>query len=89
MVPKWFDLSFEERREFKRGVFVFHGLFFWIVLALLSFVNVFFLWILIGVGIHIVVDFIELIVRREPLYNKSFPCYVMKKNKNKRKLVEL
>ena len=35
------------------------------------------------------VDFIELIVRREPLYNKSFPCYVMKKNKNKRKLVEL
>ncbi|MEA3248228.1 MAG: hypothetical protein U9Q73_00825 [Nanoarchaeota archaeon] len=88
-VPKWFSLSFEERGKFKRGVFVFHSLFFWIILALLSFANVFFFWILIGIFIHMIADLIELKVMREKLYTKIFLCYVIRKNKNKRRLIEL
>lgn len=88
-VPKWCRLSFKEKGKFKQGVFIFHGLFFWIILALLSFVHSFFLWILIGVGIHMVADLMDLRIRGKPLYGKIFPCYVIKKNKNKKGLVGL
>lgn len=88
-IPKWFKLSIKEREKFRRGVFLCHGIIFWIVLAVLSFVHEFFLWILIGVAIHMVADWTDLIRRGEPLYNKIFPLYVIKRNKNKKLLKEL
>ncbi len=88
-IPKWHKLSLKERNKFKRGVFIFHGILFWAILTALSFVNSLFLWILIGVGIHMVADWIDLNMRGEPLYNKIFPLYVMKRNKNKKSLSEL
>ena len=88
-IPKWFKLSLEEREKFRRGVFVFHGLLFWLILVALSFFHPIFLWILAGVGIHMVADLIDLYFRREPLYNKIFPCYVIRRNKNKKELREL
>jgi len=87
--PKWFALSRREKERFRRGVFVFHGLFFWIVLGVLSFFYSVFFWILIGVGIHMALDFVDLIIKGEPFYVKLFPCYVMKRNKNKKGLEEL
>jgi len=44
---------------------------------------------LLGVIIHMVADWIDLINKKEPLYNKIFPIYVIKRNKNKRSLKEL
>jgi len=87
--PKWFALSRKEKNKFRWGVFVFHSLIFWIVLGGLAFLCPVFLWILIGVAIHMVADFADLIVKGEPLYIKIFPCYVMKRNKNKKRLKEL
>ena len=65
------------------------GILFWIILALLSQLHPIFLWILIGVAIHMAADFIDMINKSEPLYNKIFPCYVIRRNKNKKSLKEL
>ena len=89
ITPKWNSLTLKEKRKFKRGIFIFHSLVFWVILIVLSLVHKFFFWILIGVAIHMVADLIELYFLRESLYNKIFPCYVMKKNKNKKRLKEL
>jgi len=88
-IPAWFKLPLKEREKFKRGVFICHGLLFWMILVALSFLYQFFLWVLIGVGVHMVADLIDLYLRGEPLYNKIFPVYVMKRNKNKKGLREL
>ena len=88
-IPTWFKLPLKEREKFKRGIFICHGLLFWLILAGLSFIHPIFLWILIGVGIHMVADLIDLHYRGEPLYYKIFPCYVIRRNKNKKGLKEL
>lgn len=88
-IPKWFRMTPNERNEFKRGIFVFHGLFFIILLILLSLYYQFFFWVFIGVIIHMVADWINLIYLKEPLYNKIFPTYVMIRNKNKKVLTSL
>ena len=88
-IPKWHKLSMEEKEKFKWGVFIFHGIGFWIILALLSFVHNIFLWILIGVGIHMVADWIDLKIKGEPLYSKIFPFYIIRRNKGKIRLGKL
>ena len=88
-IPKWHTLTLKEKDKFKRGVFIFHGIGFWIILIVLSFIHQLFLWVLIGVAIHIIVDLIDLIKEEEPLYNKIFPCYVIRRNKNKKSLDKL
>ena len=88
-IPKWFSLTPKEREKFKRGVFICHGIFFWIILLVLSFISQIFLWIFIGVMVHMVADWADLIYREEPLYNKIFPCLVIRRNKNKKSLEEL
>lgn len=86
---KWAATPLIERKKFQRGIFVFHSLFFWIILALLSFyLHTFFLWVLIGVMIHMVADFSDLLYKKEPLYNKILPCLVVIKNKGKKSLKE-
>jgi len=84
--PRWLALSRKEREKFRWGVFVFHSLFFWVILAILSLFYQVFFWILIGVAIHMIADLIDLVAKDEPLYMKIFPCYVMKRNKNKKGL---
>jgi len=88
-IPKWSKLSSKKRNEFRRGVFIFHGIEFWIILMLLSFTYDFFLWILIGVIIHMIADWIDLISKRESLYGKMSLIYIIRRNKNKKKLEEL
>ena len=88
-IPKWFSLSIKERNKFKRGGFVLHSAGFWIILLILSFVHSFFLWVFLGVTLHMISDLLDLVVRGEPLYNKLCPLYVIKRNKNKKSLGEL
>ncbi len=88
-IPKWHSLSLQEREKFKQGVFIFHGILFWAIIASLSLVYNLFFWILIGVAIHMVADWIDLTMRGEPLYNKIFPLYIMGRNEGKRSLKDL
>lgn len=88
-IPKWHALPPTKKEKFKRGVFVFHGVLFWAILVSLSFIYNLFFWILIGVGIHMVTDWIDLTMKNEPLYNKIFPLYTIQTNKDKKGLKEL
>lgn len=88
-IPKLSKLSLKGKKKFKCGVFIFHGIEFWIILIFLSFFHNFFLWVLIGVMIHMISDWIGLILRGESLYNKMSLIYLIRRNKNKKGLKEL
>lgn len=83
---KWKQLSKEEKKKFRRGVYIFHGIIFWMILFVGSFFHKLFLWIFIGVTIHIIIDWIDLVIKDDALYEKMFPLYVIIKNKNKKRL---
>ena len=86
---KWDSTSIETRNKFQRGVFIFHGLPFWILLAVLAYhVNEAFLFVLVGIMIHMAADFPDMIYQKESLYNKIFPCLVIIRNKGKKSLKE-
>ena len=57
---KWLKLSKKGREDYKRVYLVFHSIEFWIILGLLSFINQIFLFILIGVLFHMILDYIEI-----------------------------
>ena len=88
-IPKWSSLTLKEREEFKRGIFIFHSIGFWVLLLILSFIHPVFLWILIGVAIHMSADLPHLIYRGESVYNKIFLTAVIRRNKNKKSFREL
>ncbi len=79
----WLQLSPIERKKYKRAVIIFHGIEFWMLLLVLSFFNKIFVFILIGIAIHMLLDFIEIIYLNEPFYCKFSQMYVCLKNKNK------
>ena len=88
-VPRWRKLSSLEKSEFKREVLILHGIGFWSIIIALSFFYKFFFWVLIGIAIHMIADWADLIREGELLYNKTFPLYVIKRNKNKKELRDL
>jgi hypothetical protein len=87
--PKWLNLPRKKKEKFRQGIFVLHGIFFWTVILILLFVNRIFLWVFIGIVIHIVADLIDLAIRKEHLYLKICPLYVIWKNKGKKSLRKL
>lgn len=80
----WFQLPKQKRREHKQLILIFHGIEFWILIVLLLFIHKIFLFVLIGVAIHMLPDYIELFYLGEPFYIKLSPIYVHIKNKNKK-----
>ncbi len=48
----------EERKEYKVGILIFHGIEFLVLVVLLCFVNSFFFYVLIGILIHLSLDLI-------------------------------
>jgi|SRR3989344_1236978 len=79
-------LSKEQKEELKQPIFLFHGVEFWSILLILSFVNKIFIFILIGIFIHMTLDYIDLYHRKEPFYKKTSQIMVYIKNKNKKEL---
>ncbi len=88
MVPKWIKLSASEKKKFKKGIFIFHSIGFWIILYALSLKNPFFLWILIGIAIHLSGDYIYMTYHKESLSPKISAFYTWKKNKGKKELIK-
>ena len=86
---KWKKLVRKERFKFKQGVFIFHSVGFWAALIALTFLDKIFLWILIGIGIHMIIDFVDLIKRKRNILEKISLAYVVRKNKNRKSLREL
>jgi len=80
---KYLNLSEEERRAYKKKLFIFHGVEFWMVLIILAFFNDVFLLVLAGFVIHIIADWIEMYFIHEPFYIKFSQIYTYIKNKKK------
>lgn len=91
---KWFSdcekkfkkLSEKQKEKYEKPLIIFHGMEFWFLVMLLSLIDSIFLWFLIGIAIHIILDFIEMIHNKEPFYTKFSQIYVTIKNKDKKKL---
>lgn len=82
---KWKSLGYKEKREYKCPIFILHGIEFWIILVLLSFVHNIFFWIFIGITIHMIIDLIELVQYRDPLYFKFSQIFNLIFNKTRTK----
>lgn len=76
-----------ERESYKRVIFLFHGIEFWLILSLLSLLYKPLWFVLIGVFFHMILDYIDLIYIKEPLYSKFSQLFVFFKNKGKRKIL--
>ncbi len=70
--------------KYKFPIFFLHGIEFILILILLSFLNKVFLFILIGVLFHLFLDYIDLIIKHEPLLMKLSLVGVLITNKNKK-----
>jgi len=79
-------LSTREKAKYKLPIFAFHGIEFWSMIILLSFINPVFYWIILGIIIHMIPDFIELIYAKDPLYLKLSIIIVYITNKKKKTL---
>ena len=77
-------LSKIERKKYKLPLMVFHGIEFWILLLILSFYSKIFAFILIGIAVHMILDYIDLIIGKKPFYVKFSQVYNYLKNRNKR-----
>jgi len=83
----WLSLSKKQKETFESGIIIFHGIECWILLVLLIFVSKLFIFVLIGVAIHMVLDFIDLYRYNMPLHVKLSQIYTHKRNKKLRALV--
>lgn len=81
---KWIAMNLEERKKYKKAIFIFHGIEFWLLLIILSFYINLIWFVLLGIAIHILLDYIDLINNKDYLYSKFSQFYVYLKNKGKR-----
>ncbi len=73
--------------RYQHPVMLFHGIEFCILLILLSYIHIFFFWILIGFLIHLALDFLDsFLSNNSPLFKLS-QIYVLVTNKNKKRML--
>jgi len=82
----WLRLSKKQKETFESGIIIFHGIECWILLVLLIMVSKLFIFVLIGVAIHMILDFIEMYKYNSPWHTKLSQIWVHQKNKGNRAL---
>ena len=84
---KWLSMKPEKRKNYKRAIFIFHGIEFWLLLIIIAnYINL--IWfVLIGIFIHMVLDYIDLIYVNDYLYTKFSQLYVYYTNKRKKEFL--
>ncbi len=81
---EWFRLTNEERKMYKFPHFVLHGIELIIVLIVLSYLHMFFFWVLLGILLHFILDITDLLKRRWPLSYKTSQIWLWQRNKNRK-----
>ena len=82
---KELKLSPEEREKYKKYYFIFHGIEFWTLLLILSLFNYHFIFILIGILFHVILDEIDLYGLNGDMFYKLSQTYVYFSNKKKKR----
>jgi hypothetical protein len=80
---KWKKISQKEKNRIKKPIFIFHGIEFLILLIILSLFYEIFLFVVLGMLFHLLLDYVDLLKRKEPLSLKISQIYVWKTNKKK------
>ena len=80
---KWFALKNNEQAKYKRYIYMFHGIEFWILLLIISTYYPIVLFILYGFIIHMTLDYIEFIQYKQPFLAKFSQLWVYQTNKKK------
>ena len=80
---KWLSMSTDEQKKYKRYIYIFHGIEFWILLLIISIYQPLTLFVLYGFIIHITLDYIEFIHQKQPLLAKFSQLWVYQTNKKK------
>jgi hypothetical protein len=85
---RWHKLTSSQiqqyQNKYKHNVLIFHGLEFVFLIAILTLYYPIFFWILIGISIHLLIDYRELMsLNMNPMIKMS-QIYVYIKNKNKK-----
>lgn len=84
---EWLKMSVKERKKYKRSIFIFHGIEFWVILFFLYFYVPEILFIAYGFALHMILDYIDLFIKREPLIVKFSQLYVYFTNKKKKEFI--
>jgi len=82
------EFSRSENRKFKEPLFIFHSVEFWVLILILSFFFPIFLFVLIGIVIHMFVDLAHLAYCEGMIYPKLSIIYTVYKDKNKKKFFD-
>jgi len=77
-------LNHSERKKVEHAVIIFHGIEFWIILLFLIFLNKVFFFVLLGVSIHMLLEFIEIYQMKCSPYHKLSQVYVYNHNRIQR-----
>ena len=72
---RWFKERHFKVKTGEISILIFHGLEFLILLAILSFLNKIFLWVLIGSLFHLLLDFLEATYHKKPFNAKISQIY--------------
>ena len=79
----WLKKPLEERKKSKLAIFIFHGIEFWILLIILAIYLPIIWFVILGIFIHMILDYIDIIYRKDPWYSKFSQVYVYLTNKKK------
>jgi len=80
---KWMNLNTPEQKKYKRYIYAFHGIEFWLLLFWASTYLPILLFIIYGFIIHMILDYIDFIYYKQPIYAKFSQLYVYITNKKK------
>lgn len=76
-------LTPHERKRYKKAIFLFHGIECWAIIGALSYFYPFLVFVLLGIAIHIILDYLDLFMIGDPLYGKFSQIYVWFTNRKK------
>jgi hypothetical protein len=77
----WESFSSEEFKKLKIDHLIFHGIEFLFILFILSFFFQVFFYIFLGVLLHLLVDYYEIVNKKFPLYAKFSQIFLLIKNR--------
>jgi hypothetical protein len=83
---KWRALSYDMKCKTKFPILLFHGFEFVLFLFVLSFFSVWFLFVLLGVSFHLLLDYVDIFVNKDPVFTKLSVVYVWFTNCSKKEL---
>ena len=80
----WCKIKKQDRENYQKPIFIFHGIEFFLLIFILSLYSKLFFLILLGISLHFVLDFIYMAYYKIPFYEKLSPIYVFIRNNDKK-----